>query len=116
MGGARARLVPHPLVRIGDLGQRRPGMALLPTRLTPTLAAQRTLMGLSYGKNSIYGGQSTVADPSQGVDAEMLRRHQIALGGGIAVGAPVAKLGECPVGTPSGGRCGGQSICQPCQR
>jgi len=39
--GARAGLVPHPLVRIGDLRQRRPRMPLLPTRLTPAPATQR---------------------------------------------------------------------------
>jgi len=51
-------------------------------------------MGLSYGEPDAYGGDSTVADPPQGVDTEMLRPHLIALGAGVAVGAPVAKLGE----------------------
>ena len=38
---ARARLVPAPLVRVGDQRQRRPRMTRLPTRLTAAAAAQR---------------------------------------------------------------------------
>lgn len=38
---AAAGLVPHNLVRISDLGQDRSRMALLPTRLTLSLAAKR---------------------------------------------------------------------------
>ncbi len=60
-------------------------------RIAEGLGIPRELMGLSYGA---YAGGGTLADPSQGVDAKMLRRRMIALGGGIAVGAPVAKLGE----------------------
>jgi hypothetical protein len=37
----RTRLMPQPLVRIGDQCQRRSWMAWLPTRLASTLAAQR---------------------------------------------------------------------------
>jgi len=59
------------------------------------LDVPRELMGLSYGEPDAYGGDSTVADLPQGVDTEMmLRPHLIALDKGVAVGAPVAKLGE----------------------
>jgi hypothetical protein len=57
------------------------------------LGVPRELMGLSYGEPDAYGGDSTVADLPR-VDTEMLHPHLIALGEGVAVGAPVAKLGE----------------------
>ena len=60
-------------------------------RITNGLAIPRGLMGLSFGA---YHGEGTVASPPEGVDVEMLRRRLIALGGGLAVRAPVAKLGE----------------------
>jgi len=50
----------------------------------------RELMGLSYGA---YAGDVTVADPLEGVSAEMLRRHLIALGGIAPFGASAAGLG-----------------------
>ncbi len=59
------------------------------------LGVPRELMGLSCGEPDAYRRDSTVADPlPQGVDTEMLRRHLIALGEGVAGGAPVTKLGE----------------------
>jgi hypothetical protein len=42
----RARLVPHRLVRVSDLPQRRPLMPRLPTRSAPALATQRARRGL----------------------------------------------------------------------
>ena len=55
-------------------------------RITEGLAIPRELMGLSWwgpdgthaGPDGAYGGEVTVADPSEGVD-EILRRHVLAL-------------------------------------
>jgi hypothetical protein len=59
------------------------------------LGVSRELMGLSYDDSSAYrGAEVTVTEPPEGVSAEMLRRHLIALGGVAAFGAPVARLGE----------------------
>jgi hypothetical protein len=44
---AGTRLMPQPLVRIGDLRQCRPRMPLLPTRLSPAPAPQRLRSGLA---------------------------------------------------------------------
>ena len=46
------------------------------------------------GQDGAYGGEVTVAGPPEGVSAEMLRRHVLALGGVAAFGAPVKGLGE----------------------
>ena len=61
-------------------------------RIAVGLGIPRGLMGLSYGDSTAYCGQGTLADPPQGVDTEMLRRHLIELGAGLALGAPAAKL------------------------
>jgi transcriptional regulator with XRE-family HTH domain len=61
-------------------------------RICDGLGIPPELMGLSYGGHGAYGGQGTVVSTEEVI--EMLRRHLIALGGGIAVGAPAAKLGE----------------------
>jgi len=62
-------------------------------RIAEGLSIPRELMGLSYGDRDAYRGDVTVASP-EGVDEDMLRRDLIALGGGIALGAPIAKLRE----------------------
>ncbi|MGH4000592.1 MAG: helix-turn-helix domain-containing protein, partial [Pseudonocardiaceae bacterium] len=46
------------------------------------------------GQDGAYGGEVTVAGPPEGVSAEMLRRHVLALGGVAAFGVPVKGLGE----------------------
>jgi len=63
-------------------------------RIAEGFHVPRELMGLSYGEPGAYGGQGTIADPPQGVDTEMLRRRLIELGAGLALGAPLARLGE----------------------
>jgi len=71
-------------------------------RITDRLGIPRERMGLSWwgpdgthaGPNGAYGGQVTVAQPSEGVDEDMLRRQAIELGAGLAVGAPAAKLAQ----------------------
>ena len=64
-------------------------------RIAEGLSIPRERMGLSYGaERGDYGGVVTVADPSEGVDWEMLRRHLIELGAGLALGAPAAKLAQ----------------------
>ena len=71
-------------------------------RIADRLAIPRERMGLSWwgpdgthaGPDGAYGGQGTVAEPSEGVDEDMLRRQAIELGAGLAVGAPAAKLAQ----------------------
>jgi len=63
-------------------------------RIADGLGVPRGLMGLSYGEPGAYGGQVTVANPSEGVDEDMLRRQAIELGAGLALGAPAAKLAQ----------------------
>ena len=62
-------------------------------RICEGLGIPRELMGLSYGELSAYRGDIMAASPL-GVDEEMLRRHLIELGAGIAVSASAARLGE----------------------
>ncbi len=70
--------------------------------LTKSLAIPLERMGLSwwgpdgrwYGPADSYPEGVTVAHATKGVDSDMLRRHLIALGGAVIVGAPVAKVGE----------------------
>lgn len=59
-------------------------------------------MGLSWwSPDGTYCGQDTVAEPSEVVSAEMLRRHLIALGAITAVGGPaVGELTELPGPVP----------------
>jgi hypothetical protein len=47
----RARLIPHPLVRVANLRQRRPQMPLLPTWLRPLLRRNDVGSGLTNGKS-----------------------------------------------------------------
>ncbi|MGQ0773854.1 MAG: hypothetical protein ACT4NY_05470, partial [Pseudonocardiales bacterium] len=62
----------------------------------------RERMGLSWwgpdggwcGPGGTYPESATVADTPVGVSTELLRRHLIAWGGVVMVGAPVVKLGE----------------------
>ena len=64
-------------------------------RIADRLGIPRELMGLSYGTSGgegFYRGEATVAGAPEGVSAEMLRRHVLALGGIAAVGAPI--IGE----------------------
>ena len=71
-------------------------------RITEGLAIPPERMGLSWwgpdgthaGPDGAYGGQVTVAQPSEGVDEDMLRRQAIELGAALAVGAPAAKLAQ----------------------
>ncbi len=76
-------------------------------RIAEGLGIPRELMGLSYGERGTYGGERTVAEAPEGVSAEMLRRHLIALGAIAAVGGPsvgklLAKLDSpSPVPLPS---------------
>jgi len=59
------------------------------------LGVPRELMGPSPTASPTPTVETArVADPPQGVDTEMLHPHLIALGEGVAVGAPVVKLGE----------------------
>ena len=74
------------------LGGRKVLSYDLLVRIAQGLGIPRGLMGLSYGDSTAYGGEGTVTSPEE--VAEMLRRHLIELGVGVAVGAPVAKLGE----------------------
>ncbi|MGH3925706.1 MAG: helix-turn-helix domain-containing protein, partial [Pseudonocardiaceae bacterium] len=68
------------LERIADgLGVPRPSLRLLEH---------------APGDEDAYGEEVTVAETSEEVGAEMLRRHLIALGGVAIAGATVAKLGE----------------------
>ncbi|MGH3897367.1 MAG: hypothetical protein ACRDTA_03770 [Pseudonocardiaceae bacterium] len=50
--------------------------------------------GTCHGPEGAYPERVTVADPPEGVSAEMLRRHLLALGGVAMVGQPVKQLGE----------------------
>ena len=58
-------------------------------------------MGLSYGESGAYGGDVTATNPLEGVSAEVLRRHVIALGAIAAVGAPTAGELLAELGNPS---------------
>ena len=84
-------------------------------RVAEGLSVPRERMGISYGERGAYGGDVTVAGPSEGVSA-VLRRHLIALGAIAAVGAPtvgelLSELSEpSPVPLPS--RVGGVHVAQ----
>jgi hypothetical protein len=62
---AAVGLVAHPLVRIGDLRQRRPRMSLLPTRLAPALTAQRARSRLGERRVRRWWLRRIPAVPSQ---------------------------------------------------
>lgn len=64
-------------------------------RIATGLGIPPELMGMSWwGPDGTYCGGVTVANPSEGVSAEMLRRHLIALGATAAFGAQIKGLGE----------------------
>jgi transcriptional regulator with XRE-family HTH domain/tetratricopeptide (TPR) repeat protein len=71
-------------------------------RIAEGLGIPRELMGLSwwaadgtYAKpDGTYSGEVTVAETPEGVSAEMLRRHLLALGATAALGGPIKGLGE----------------------
>ncbi|MGH3913226.1 MAG: hypothetical protein ACRDTC_07435, partial [Pseudonocardiaceae bacterium] len=70
-------------------------------RIATGLGVPPERMGLSWwgrdgswhGPGGAYSEEATVVDTPEGVSAEMLRRHLIALGGAAMVGTPIAKLG-----------------------
>lgn len=57
------------------------------------LGIPRALMGLAWSDGG-YPGKVTVAEPLEGVSAEMLRRHLLAFGAVTAFGAPIKGLDE----------------------
>ncbi len=64
-------------------------------RIAAGLGIPRELMGLSYGENGAYRGDEVpVADPPEGVSAEMRRRILLAAAGFAVVGRPLQELGE----------------------
>jgi transcriptional regulator with XRE-family HTH domain len=64
-------------------------------RIATGLGIPPELMGMSWwGPDGIYCGGVTVANTPNGVSAEMLRRHLIALGATAAFGVQVKGLGE----------------------
>jgi transcriptional regulator with XRE-family HTH domain len=64
-------------------------------RIATGLGIPPELMGLSWwGPGGTYCGEVTVANTPNGVSAEMLRRHLIALGATAAFGAQIKGLGE----------------------
>lgn len=69
----------------------------MPERIADGLGVPRPFLRLlehTPGGEGTYGGEVTVTETSEEVDAEMLRRHLIALGGVAMAGATVAKLGQ----------------------
>jgi hypothetical protein len=70
-------------------------------RIADRLGIPRMRMGLSYGESDAYGGGVTATNPPEGVSAEVLRRHVIALGAIAAVGAPTAGELLAELGNPS---------------
>jgi transcriptional regulator with XRE-family HTH domain len=71
-------------------------------RIAEGLGIPRALMGLSWwaadgsyvGQGEAYAGGVTDAEAPEGVSADMLRRHLLALGATAAFGAPIMGLGE----------------------
>lgn len=64
-------------------------------RIVNGLGIPRELMGMSWwAPDGTYAGQVTVAETPEGVSAEMLRRHLLALGATAAFGAHIKGLGE----------------------
>ncbi len=72
-------------------------------RIVQGLDIPPELMGLSWwAADGTYCGEVTVAELPEGVSAEMLRRHLLALGATAAFGAQIKGLGELlDVGTPT---------------
>ena len=66
-------------------------------RIAEGLGVPRELMGLSwYGLDgsSVYPGSTTTAEPPEGVDENMRRRHLLATAGIALIGEPIKNLGE----------------------
>jgi transcriptional regulator with XRE-family HTH domain len=84
------------------LGGRRVIAYEVLERIAEGLGVPRELMGLSWWspngtctrQDGTYSGEVTVADAPEGVSAEMLRRHLLALGATAAFGGPIKGLGE----------------------
>jgi transcriptional regulator with XRE-family HTH domain len=75
-------------------GQRVKDVMVL-ERIADRLGIPRELMSLSaYGPDGTYCGEVTVTDLPEGVSAEVLRRHVLALGGVAAFGAQITGLGQ----------------------
>lgn len=65
------------------------------TRIATGLGIPPHRIGLSWwAPDGTYCGVDTVAELPEGVDAEMLRRHLLALGATTAFGAPISELGQ----------------------
>lgn len=67
-------------------------------RIAECFGIPRGLMGLAY---DAYAGEGSSAEPPEGVDGNVLRRHfqhLMALGAAAAFGAPVAGIGEPAIG------------------
>lgn len=64
-------------------------------------------MGISWwGPGGTYCGEATVAEPPEGVDEDVLRRHfqhLLALGTVVTSGAPVQGIGELATALPAPG-------------
>jgi transcriptional regulator with XRE-family HTH domain len=83
-------------------GRRKVENNSLLRRIADGLGIPAELMGLSWWSadgtyartNSAYCEEVTVAELPEGVSAEMLRRHVLALGVAAAFGAPIRGLGE----------------------
>jgi transcriptional regulator with XRE-family HTH domain len=92
-------LVGQPQSDVSEIinGRAVKGYAVL-ERISERLGIPREYMGLSWwganGMSGAYPGEVTVADTPEGVSAEMLRRHLLALGATAAFGATVKGLGE----------------------
>ncbi|MGH3797756.1 MAG: helix-turn-helix domain-containing protein [Pseudonocardiaceae bacterium] len=75
-------------------GRRVKDVAVL-ERIVDRLGIPRELIGLSaYGPDGTYCGVDPVADPPEGADDDMLRRHLLALSGVAAFSASIKGLGE----------------------
>lgn len=97
-----ARLTGQSQSEVSDiLGGRRVIAYEVLERIAEGLGVPRELMGLSWWsptgtcvrQDGTYSGEVTVADAPEGVSAEMLRRHVLALGATAAFGGPIKGIG-----------------------
>ncbi|MGH3906396.1 MAG: helix-turn-helix domain-containing protein, partial [Pseudonocardiaceae bacterium] len=63
-------------------------------RIAEGLGIPREFLGISFGAGGAYAGGVMVAEPPEGVSAEMRRRRLLAAAGVAIVGRPVEHLGE----------------------
>ncbi len=63
-------------------------------RIAEGLDIPREFLGISFGAGGTYAGGVMVAEPPEGVSAEMRRRHLLAAAGVAIVGEPIRNLGE----------------------